>query len=154
MITPTYACPHCQAAKTGPHGFNRSGSRRYRCASCRRHFTPQPKPQSPYSDDFKYQVVRHYLEGQGQRSVARLHGLVHQTVANWANQLADALPEPVDALDPATGQADLTAVNAPAPTTPNPPAREIVVEVDELYSFIGEKKSKSTSLWRWNAIVG
>lgn len=105
-----------------------------------------------------------YLENGGQRSVARLLGVVHQSVANWVNRYADNLSEPVDALDPATGLADLAPAGDQPPAAParleqplvgdqrtaQPtfPERKIVIEVDELYSFIGKKKRKSTSLWR------
>ncbi len=119
MNTPPILCTHCQSANNGPHGHNPSGSRRYLCRSCQRHFTPQPKPNSPYSADFKRKVVRHYLESGGLRSIGRLHGLVHQTVANWTSQRAAAIDEQTDDPDPAA-----------------------TIEVDELHTFVGNKEQK------------
>jgi transposase len=45
MVAETIACPFCQ--QTSPvvrHGTNRNGTRRLRCQSCTKTFTPAPKP--------------------------------------------------------------------------------------------------------------
>ena len=67
-----------------------------------------------------------YVDGMNLRRIAHHLQIVHQTVANWVAAYAATLP-------------DLP----PAPPTdrlhPLP-----VVELDELYTFEGEKKSGST----------
>lgn len=119
MNTPPILCTHCQSADNGPHGSNPSGSRRYLCRSCKRHFTPAAKPRSSYSDEFKRKVVRHYLESGGLRGVGRLHGVVHQTVANWVSERAAQIDEETDDPDPAE-----------------------TIEVDEVHTFVADKQQK------------
>jgi hypothetical protein len=65
------------------------------------------------------------LEGNGFRRIGRLLGVNHQTVANWVAVAA-----------------------AEVPTPPPQPADSGVIELDELYTFIGQKKTESTSLQR------
>jgi len=89
-----------------------------------------------------------YLENVGLRSIGRLLAVSHVSVANWVNRAADQLPENVDALDPHTGEivfAPAATTSPPAPTNAPPVSREIVIEADELYTYVGKKKSESTS---------
>lgn len=115
-------CPHCAAThlqtKDGVTGV---GSQRFRCAACGHRYTPQPKPRG-YPPDVRAQALRMYVDGLGFRRIGRLLGVNHQSVANWVTAAADRLP-------------------------PAPPAPETseTVELDELYTFVGEKKTSSTS---------
>jgi transposase-like protein len=113
-------CPHCQKSEQQIKvGFNASGSQRYRCKVCGRKYTPAPKAQG-YPDALRQQVVRLYVDGMNFRRIARQVGVNHQTVINWVNAYADQLPD------------------APLPETVT------VVEQDELFTFIGNKKTRST----------
>ena len=61
-----------------------------------------------------------YVDGGNFRRIARHLKVNHQTVANWVAEHAEALPE------------------APVP-------KEVKeAEMDELFTFIGSKKTKST----------
>ena len=62
-----------------------------------------------------------YLEGVSLRGIGRVLGVHHQSVANWVKQAADTLPERV-------------ADNTPTQT----------VEIDELFTFVGKKRSVSS----------
>jgi hypothetical protein len=62
-----------------------------------------------------------YLEGVSLRGIGRILGVHHQSVANWIKAAADALPEQV------------------ADSTPTQ-----TVEVDELFTYVGKKRSEST----------
>ena len=62
------------------------------------------------------------VDGLNFRRIARLVGVHHQTVINWVNAAAARVPE----------------------VTPSPPTAE-TVELDELYTFVAQKKSESTS---------
>ena len=65
-----------------------------------------------------------YVDGNNLRRIARHLKVAPQTVAYWVTDLAETLP------------------NAPLPNE----VRE--AELDEMYTFIGDKKTKSTlSLW-------
>ncbi len=96
------------------------------CVFCQRKYTPQPKPQG-YDAAIRRQAIRFYVDGMNLRRIARHLGVVHQTVANWVAAYAATLPD------------------AP-PTPPHDRQHPLpVVELDELYTFEGEKKSGSTS---------
>ena len=71
----------------------------------------------------RQRAIRLVLDGSSQRQAARHAGVSHGPVANWLKQYADELPEEL----PGTG----VAVEA--------------VEQDELFTFIGQKKTKSSS---------
>lgn len=118
MIT----CPHCQRTDQQVKvGLTQSGSQRYLCKGCRRKYTPVPKDRT-YPDAVRRKALELYVDGLGFRRIERVLGVSRQTVATWVNKHADALP--------------------PAPT---PPAPLEVNELDELFTFVGKKKTKSMS---------
>ena len=129
-------CPSCQQTNRQLRvGRNRSGSQRYRCACCGRKYTPQPAPHG-YDAALRRQAIEWYVDGMGLRRIARHLGVVHQTVANWVAAHAATLPDapPV----PPHGAHDAhDAHDAQHPLA--------VVELDELYTFAGQKNSAATS---------
>ena len=62
-----------------------------------------------------------YIDGSGLRRTGRQLGIHHQTVANWAKEQAEHLPE-----------------------APLPPEVK-TAEFDEIFTYIGDKKIESTS---------
>ena len=115
-------CPSCHStARQVKHGRNPSGSQRYLCQRCPRTYTPEPTP-SGYDTATRRQALRLYVDGMNLRRIARQFGVVHQTVANWVAAHADALPD-----------------------QPPQPASVEVAELDELYTFVGHKKTGRTS---------
>jgi transposase-like protein len=116
-------CPSCQSTtRQVKHGRNPSGSQRYLCQTCQRTYTPEPTSYG-YDAATRQQALRLYADGLNLRRIARQLGVVHQTVANWVDAHADALP-----------------AQPPQPTGPL-----AVAELDELYTFIGHKKTPATS---------
>lgn len=115
-------CPYChdteQQVKAGKH---ESGSQRYLCKRCQRRYTPEPSQQ--YSESMRRQAVKLYADGLGFRQIGRHLGVDHVTVMHWVKAHTDQLP--------------------PAPLPAEKPLH--IVEMDELYSFIGKKKSGSIS---------
>jgi transposase-like protein len=71
-----------------------------------------------YSDTLRQQAVKLYADGLGYRQIARHLRVDHVTIMNGVKAHIDQLPQ------------------APLPTD----ARLHVVEMDELYTFIGHKK--------------
>jgi transposase len=65
--------------------------------------------------------MRRVQEGSSQRSIARILKISPQSVSNWINAYVSKLP--------------------PAPMLKKPK----VAELDELYTFVKQKKTKSTS---------
>ncbi len=113
-------CPYCHETtrqnKTGKTG---AGSQRYRCMYCNRKYTPDPKPQG-YPAKMRKQAAEMYVDGGNLRKVARHLKVHHRTVSLWVAEHAEALP------------------NAPMP-------QEVKdAEMDELFTFMGDKKTEST----------
>ena len=96
------------------------GSQRYKCRHCARVYTPDPLPLG-YPEKTKREAVRLYLEGTNFRRIGRVLSVNHQTVVNWVNSYHLTLP---------------SGAPLPAPE---------VVELDELFTFVGSKKRKPTS---------
>lgn len=114
-------CPSCEnETKQHKIGFTQSGSQRYKCEHCNRRYTPEPK--SPgYPAALRQRAVRMYLDGMNFRRIGRLLGVHHTSVMNWVNAHAERI-----------GEASV-------------PDRVETVEMDELYTFVGSKKTDSTS---------
>ena len=114
-------CPNCQAEEQQvKNGLNPSGSQRYKCKECRRVYTPQAKPRG-YDQRKREEAVKLYVDGLNLRRIGRILGINHQTVANWVKAHSDQLP------------------SAPIPEEVD------IIEMDEMFTFVGEKKSKSLS---------
>jgi transposase-like protein len=115
------SCPSCQSQqKQYKSGFNRSGSQRYRCGVCNRAYTPTPK-ENGYPAETRLLAIRMYIEGNSTRAIGRILQVSPQSVANWVSAYTDRLPDAVLPEDVRTA------------------------ELDELYTFIGDKKTKLTS---------
>ena len=114
-------CPKCQATKKQyKAGFNRSRSQRYRCGICNRAYTLEPKLNG-YPSETRMLAIRMYVEGNSTRAIGRILKVSQQSVSNWVSAYVDQLPEA------------------------QRPENLHTVELDELYTFIGNKKTKSTS---------
>jgi transposase len=83
-------------------------------------YTPQPLPQG-YSAEKRMLAIRMYVEGSSQRSIGRILQVSPQTVTNWITAYTSQLP------------------SAQVPSKPR------TAELDEMYTFVGKKKTKSTS---------
>lgn len=115
-------CPYCQATDNQiKAGRTKAGSQRYRCKLCQRRYTPAPKERG-YPAAMRQQAVRLYADGMNLRRIARQLQVNHQTIVNWVNAYADSLP-----------------------SEPALPEETPIIELDELHSFIAEKKTRSTS---------
>ena len=116
-------CPHCSDEKQQvKNGKTSCGSQLYKCKICSRKYTPEPKDHG-YGKAKREQAIRLVLDGNSQRQAARHAGVSHGTVANWMREYADNLPE------------DL----------PIPDVKVDVAEQDELFTFVGDKKTKPVS---------
>lgn len=82
-------------------------------------YTPEPK-ENGYPAETRLLAIRMYVEGSSYGSIARILKVNPQSVANWVSHYTAKLP--------------------PAPV----PHKVKKAELDELYTFIGEKKTKST----------
>jgi transposase len=83
-------------------------------------YTPEPKAWA-YDEQTRQKALELYVDGMSLRRIARHLGVHHRTVSLWVEAKANTLP--------------------PAAV----PEAVKVAEMDELFTFIGEKKSRSTS---------
>ena len=117
-----FTCPTCHHTRYQiKDGLTGAGSQRVRCRACGQRYTPVPKPQG-YPNDIRQQALKLYVDGLNFRRITRILGMHHQSVINWVHAAAAAVPDPT----PAPSEAD-------------------TIELDELYTFVGHKKTGSTS---------
>ncbi len=74
-----------------------------------------------YDAELRQKAIQLYVDGMNLRRIARHLGVNHQSVANWINRYAREIP--------------------PAPV----PEEVESAELDELFTYIGNKKTKSIS---------
>lgn len=86
---------------------------------CNRKYTPEPKQQG-YPESTRKRAVEMYVDGGNLRRIARHLKIAPRTVALWVTDVAEALPK------------------APMPEE----VKE--AEMDEIFTFIGDKKTEST----------
>jgi transposase-like protein len=86
---------------------------------CGSKYTPERKAKG-YSEEMRKQALEMYVDGMNLRRIGRHLGIHHRTVSLWVKRRAENLPEmPV-------------------------PEEVKTAEMDELFTFIGDKKTKST----------
>ena len=118
-----YQCPFCQATDSQVKaGLHRSGSQRVQCNHCRRRYTPEPN-EAGVAETIRESAIRMSIDGINQRRIARTLGVSQGSVSNWVRERASQLPQQAD----------------------KPPGRVETAELDELFTFVGSKKTKSTS---------
>lgn len=86
---------------------------------CNRKYTPDRKPQG-YPASLRKQAAKMYVDGGNLRRIARHLKVHHRTISLWVTDHAEALPA------------------APMPEEVKD------AEMDELFTFIGDKKTEST----------
>ncbi len=91
-----------------------------KCQGCGRRYTPDPTEHG-YPEAMRRQAIELYVDGMNFRRIARHLGVHHKTVMLWVSSRAEQLPDP--AL----------------------PAQTDILEQDELFTFIGKKKTTSIS---------
>ena len=118
-------CPKCnEKASQHKAGKTKAGSQRYRCYSCGTIYTPNKK-KAGYSASVRQKAIRQYVDGGGFRRIGRQLGVSHQSIANWVKDHAESLPQ--------------AAV----------PPQVKTAEFDEIFTYIGNKKTESISLRLW-----
>jgi len=112
------ACPKChRTERQNRAGKTEAGSQRYRCMFCQIKYTPEPKPWA-YPEEVRQKAIQMYVDGMNLRRIARHLGVHHRTVSLWVKARAAQLPDP------------------PAPDE----VKE--AELDELFTFSGDKKNQ------------
>ena len=126
--SPSASCPLCRSSfRQAKHGKTISGSQKYRCHACQKVYNPHPQKQG-YDQEKRQMALKMYVDGLSFRRIGRLLGVNHQSVVNWINAHHARLPPA-----PPVSQSAMEA------------GKVEVIEMDELFTFVGEKKVESTS---------
>ncbi|ARV58294.1 IS1 transposase [Nostocales cyanobacterium HT-58-2] len=117
-------CPQCYSSQTTKNGHRR-GRQCYKCKQCGRQFLETGR-RWRYANDVKQLCIKMYLNGMGLRGIERVTEIHHTTVMHWIREAGVQLPDA-------------------------PEAEEIpeVADLDELQTFIGNKRNK---FWIWSAV--
>ena len=117
-------CPKCNSSQIVKNGYRR-GKQCFRCRQCDRQFVPNPR-NKPYSPEVKQLCLKMYLNGMGLRGIERVTEIHHTTIMNWIKDAGLKLPD--------------------APEESEIPE---ITEIDELQTFVGNKKNK---VWLWTVV--
>jgi transposase-like protein len=127
LSAPVLTCPTCGAiTKQHRAGKNPAGTARRECRHCGRTYTPAPKHKG-YDLAVRRQALKMYVDGLNFRRIARHLGVNPQSIANWVNAAAANLPAP------------------PLPKERKNEASVETLELDELFTFVSQKKNPLTS---------
>ena len=76
-------CPKCGEVENQVNaGFNKSGTQRCRCNSCKGYYTLEPKRKA-YSEEIRQVAVKTYYSGTSGRGVGKIFGFSKANVYNW-----------------------------------------------------------------------
>ena len=109
-------CPECNSTHIRKNGI-RKGKQNHICVDCRRQFIDAYSPPRGYSEAIKRECLKMYVNGMGFRGIERVKGVHHTTLITWVRQVGECLPNAYD-----------------------PDKIPEVGELDELETFIGQKK--------------
>ena len=129
MITEkiTYECTRCQSLNIVKNGLTKQGKQKFHWHTCGAYGTLNPTVK--YPPERKEEIIRAYQERSSLRGLERIFGVSRQTVATWLKKKAEHLP--------------------PLEHTLVESEPDDVLELDELWSFMGKKKNKR---WIWIAL--
>lgn len=123
-------CKHCGYDKTVKNGKVR-GKQRYRCQSCGHNFVAGDGRAKPNAAVRRAFAVILYSLGKGSYGfIAKLFGVTPAAVLKWVRQEAAGLPEP------------------------EVPGGILEMEFDEMWHFVGSKKTSAGSSRPWIVLQG
>lgn len=123
----TDECPRCGSLDLVKNGHDYKEAQKYHCKTCGRYGTLQAQP--GYSREVRTQVKRAVLERVSLRGIERIFGIARQTVSRWLEGWIAAVPPIAHSLLPAQDND--------------------VLELDELWSYVGDKRQQR---WVWLAL--
>ena len=124
--TITYRCRVCNSENIVKNGTNRCGNSQYWCKDCGARRVLKPKHKYPVKKELCLKV---YQERSSLRGLGRVFGVSRQPISHWLVEHITQLPPFRSSLLPAEDSD--------------------VLELDELWSFVGNKGQKR---WLWFAL--
>ena len=122
IISEIKQCRKCESESILKNGKTKAGKQKYHCKNC--HYYGTLELEEKYSPERKAEILRAYQERSSLRGISRTFGVARQTVSKWLTEKADTLPDQLPLDDPEP---------------------EDVLELDELWSFVGAKKTNAGS---------
>ena len=110
-------CKYCNCKDCIKRGKTKTGKQRYFCKNCGKTFVLE-KIKRFYTEEFKKEAIRLYFEGNSSRAVCRILKIGITTCLRWIKAYANKI-KPKKYKN----------------------GRVEVMEMDELYTFISEKKN-------------
>lgn len=114
-------CPKCKSKEYVKNGVVNT-RQRYKCKRCSLNYTVEHK--AGIKPEYKRLALMMYLEGMGLRSIGRIIGVSNVSVLKWIKSFG---------------------VKAGELPTKGAPIKE--VEIDEMHTYIGSKKTKNGFGW-------
>jgi hypothetical protein len=125
----TPSCPQCKATSIKKNGSIHNGKQKYECLVCRRQFVEEPvNKQIP--GETKERIKRALLEKVSLEGICRIFDVSLPWLLGFMQETFEALPDHLNA----------TVV------TDNDEFLVAVLEMDELWSYVGTKKNPQ---WLW-----
>ena len=109
-------CPRCSSDQRVKNGM-KLDRQRYLCKNCGYQFSVE-KRCCDAPRHIKEMAIKMFLEGVGFRAIGRIVGFSNVAVLGWVKKFAAAQPETVEAKEPIQ-----------------------VMEIDEMHTYVGSKKS-------------
>ena len=117
-------CPKCGSEEIRRAGKPR-GKQQYQCKKCERKFITELN----YSKEFKQKAIAIFYEGNSGRAVGRIMGINKSTVYNGIKELDEKIES-----------SKLEEENKTEETETDEAQAVDIIEMDELFSYIKEKK--------------
>ena len=109
-------CAQCVSSRIVKNGRSRHGHQRFKCRECGATFGQEDHRR--VAPELRENALRHYAEGVGLRATERLVGVSHNSVMNWVRE---------EVAGQALAQVDAAEIDT--------------IEADELWTYVGKKKS-------------
>ena len=119
--------------RCGSEGIRRAGRPRgkqqYQCKECERKFITELN----YSKEFKQKAIAIFYEGNSGRAVGRIMGINKPTVYNWIKELDEKIE-----------RSKFEEENKREENETDEAQAVDIIEMDELFSYIKDKKTEFT----------
>lgn len=119
------SCPKCGCAERVKNGFA-NGMQRWHCKECGCNYTKSSQRGMPL--EMKERAISLYLEGLGFRSISRFLGVSHVSLQRWVRDLSR----------------QVLSIKA---AQPEERCHATIMELDEMWHFVGKKTASSGCGW-------
>lgn len=85
-------CPRCGSTHIRKNG-SKQGKQNNICVDCRRQFIDVYDSPRTYSDEFKQECLKMYVNGMGFRAIERVKRVHHTTIISWVKQSGEHLED-------------------------------------------------------------